>query len=67
MKDSSGAADKTFGKRQVYNAVDMSPLEPNHGVITASICALDPGPAGSVVTFTPAVDGQKTPLEVRVR
>lgn len=67
MKDSSGAEVKTFGKRQAYNALDMSPLEPNCGTTTAFICAVDPGSTGFVFTFTHEVDGQKTPLEVSVR
>jgi len=67
MKDSSGAEVKTFGKRQAYNALDMSPLEPNYGTTTAFICAVDPGSTGFVFTFTHEVDGQKTPFEVSVR
>lgn len=66
-KDSSGAADKTFGRRQVYNAVDMILLEPNHAASTASICALDSGAARSVIACTPHVTVRKTQLEVRVR
>jgi len=67
LKDSSCAEVKTFGKHQAYNALDMSPLEPNYGTTTAFICAVDPGSTGFVFTFTPEVDGQKTPLEVSVR
>jgi hypothetical protein len=67
LKDSSCAEVKTFGKHQAYNALDMSPLEPNYGTTTAFIFAVDPGSTGFVFTFTPEVDGQKTPLEVSVR
>jgi len=63
----SGAEVKTFAKHQAYNALDMSPLEPNYGTTTAFIFAVDPGSTGFVFTFTPEVDGQKTPLEVSVR
>ena len=45
----------------------MSPLQPNYGTSTAFICAVDPGCTEFVFTFTPEVDGQKTPLEVSVR
>jgi hypothetical protein len=62
----SGAEVKTFGMRQAYNALGMSPLEPNYGTTTAFICAVDPGSTGFVFTFAPEVDGQKTPLEVSV-
>ena len=66
MKDSSGTDLQTFGMRQAYNALGMSPLEPNYGTTTAFICAVDPGSTGFVFTFAPEVDGQKTPLEVSV-
>ena len=45
----------------------MSPLEPDYGTSTAFIYAVDPGSTGFVFTFSPQVDGQKTPLEVSAR
>jgi len=67
LKDAAGATVKTFDKRQAYNALDMSPLEPDYGTSTAFIYAVDPGSTGFVLTFAPGVDGQRTPLEVSVR
>ena len=67
MKDESGAAVETFGKRQAYNALDMSPLEPNYSTMTAFIYAVDPGSTGYVFTFAPEVDGSTTPMDVAVR
>jgi len=67
MKDASGATIEPFGERQAYNAVDMSPLEPNYSTLTAFIYAVDPGSTGYVFAFAPEVDGTKTPMEVAVR
>ena len=67
LTDAAGVAVKTFGKRQAYNALAMSPLEPDYGTSTAFIYAVDPGSTGFVFTFSPEVDGQKTPLEVSAR
>ena len=67
LTDSSGATVKTFGKRQAYNAWKMSPLEPQYGTSTTFIYAVDPGSTGYTLTFSPEVDGQKTPLAVGVR
>ena len=67
LTDSSGATVKTFGKRQAYNALQMSPLEPKYGTNTTFIYAVDPGSTGYTLTFSPEVDGQEVPLEVTVR
>ena len=67
MKDGSGATVETFAKRQAYNALDMSPLEPNYSTMTAFIYAVDPGSTGYIFSFAPEVDGTKTPMEVAVR
>ena len=67
LTDSSGAIVKTFGKRQAYNAWQMSPLEPKYGTSTAFIYAVDPGSTGYTLTFSPEVDGQEVPLAVTVR
>jgi hypothetical protein len=67
LTDSSGAVVKTFGKRQAYNALQMSPLEPKYGTSTAFIYAVDPGSTGYTLTFSPEVDGQEVPLAVAVR
>ena len=67
MKDGSGATVETFAKRQAYNALDMSPLEPNYSTMTAFIYAVDPGSTGYVFAFAPEVDGTATPMEVAVR
>jgi hypothetical protein len=67
LTDASGATVKTFGKRQAYNAWQMSPLEPDYGTSTAFIYAVDPGSTGYTLTFSPEVAGQETPLAVTVR
>jgi hypothetical protein len=67
LTDASGAAVKTFGKRQAYNAWMMSPLEPKYGTNTAFIYAVDPGSTGYTLTFSPEVDGQAMPLAWTVR
>ena len=67
MKDGSGATVETFAKRQAYNALDMSPLEPDYSTTTAFIYAVDPGSTGFVLTFAPEVEGTATPMEVAVR
>jgi len=67
MKDESGAVLETFGKRQAYNALDMTPLQPEYSTTTAFIYAVDPGSTGYVFAFAPEVDGVRTPMEVKVR
>jgi hypothetical protein len=67
LTDSSGAVVKTFGKRQAYNALQMSPLEPKYGTSTTFIYAVDPGSTGYTLTFSPEVDGEEVPLAVTVR
>jgi len=59
MTDSSGATSRPFGKHQAYNAVDMSPLEPEYGTSTAFICEVAPGSTGYTFTFAPEVDGAR--------
>jgi hypothetical protein len=66
MTDSSGAPVKPFGKRQAYNAVDMSPLEPKYGTSTAFIFEVAPGSTGYTFTFAPEVDGARIPRSVTV-
>ena len=41
--------------------------EPKYGTNTTFIYAVDPGSTGYTLTFSPEVDGQKTPLVVTVR
>ena len=67
LTDAGGATVKTFARRQAYNALDMSPLEPDYGTTTAFIYAVDPGSTGYTLTFSPEVDGQAVPLAVTVR
>jgi hypothetical protein len=66
MKDSSGTLLKPFGKRQAYNAVDMTPLKPKYSTMTAFIYEVPPGSTGYTFTFAPEVDGKKVPLQVSV-
>jgi len=67
LTDSSGAAVKTFGKQQGYNAWGMTPLEPKYSTNTGMIYAVPPGSTGYTLTFTPTVNGQEIPLTFRVR
>lgn len=66
MKDASGATLETFGKRQAYNALDMTPLEPGYGTSTAFIYAVDPGATGFTFAFAPKGQGAGEPMEVQV-
>jgi hypothetical protein len=67
VEDSPRAEVTTFGTLQVYNALDMSPLELSNGTTTAFVCAIDPDSTGFACTFTHEVDRQKIPPEVSVR
>ena len=62
MTDSSGAAMVPFGKRQAYNAVAMSPLDPKYGTNTTFIYEVTPGSTGYTFTFSPEIDGAKAAL-----
>ena len=66
MTDSSGAVVKPFGKRQAYNAWNMTPLEPKYGTNTAFIYEVAPGSTGYTFVFAPEVDGKNVPLAVSV-
>lgn len=67
LKDSAGVAVATFGTRQGYNALDMSPLGPGYGTTTTFIYAVDPGSTGYTFSFAPGTGGQAAPVELKVR